>query len=183
MRISILMVLLSVTGAAAAQVTDSPVSTVDAAVGWTAGGYTMDVTSRRTQDYAYEGAYAFGTVGDGQQVMFTCSDRNGLSVAVFLEPKSIDDVFRSERKDLTLRHVALKVEGMEARADNWAYSRSDQTLGSLESWQAKRFFNAMSLGKPVVMNIRKVGKRTINLPPIDDAFRQFMSQCAVFDEN
>lgn len=144
---------------------------------WRVGFYNMDVRTTTRPDYTYQGVYAFAINADGPQVMLSCSAQAGLQTTVFMNETTMDEAFKTERKRPQARQVTMSVEGMADRRDPWGYIRSDKVLFSGRSWQAKRMYNAVVLGKPVVLDVAKVGEVTVNPPASSDAFKAFIREC------
>ena len=149
----------------------------DVGATWTAGRSTTDVQITGKQDYSYQSVYVLAGPEQLPQTMLNCSERTGLTAAVFLEPKTIDDIFDSRRVTLKGRNVTMSVDGMEPRKDAWVYKRSAKALNSAKLWQAQRIYNAIVRGVPVDMQISRIGDVTLTFPPVNDDFRWFVENC------
>lgn len=144
--------------------------------GWYFGQFTQSVSTTARPDYEYTGVFVLGP-NTTPQVMFSCSGQSGLTVNVFLEPKTLEEIFGSKWRNWQTRRIDLSVEGLPDRDDVWMYIRTEKLLNSVKSPPAKRFYNAVVLEKPIAMKAQRIGKLDVSMPPVDDAFRQFIDNC------
>ena len=153
----------------------TPLTSAD--TGWQVGQYAMEIDSNSQPDYQYFGDYAFGTPEDGPQIMFTCSARAGIATSIFLERKTVDEVFSAKWKKISPRRVEMKLGDGAPKIGKWFYIRARKSIHSTERWQSIRLVNGIITSTTTQMNVPRIGKLTIKPPALDDRFRRFIADC------
>ncbi|MEM9842219.1 MAG: hypothetical protein AAF767_06200 [Pseudomonadota bacterium] len=124
-----------------------------------------------------ERAYVYAKDDAGPSLMLACSDQMGIQALVYLDGNAADELGLDGVRRLASRYVSVETETTEPRSDRWRFARSTRTLISIEPWQGRRIYNAVVTGSPVKMEISREGVFTLNLPPVNEAFKTFSKTC------
>ena len=144
---------------------------------WTYGQRTVHAQLSHKPDFSFDKVFVMGASKEGPTVIFSCSQRFGLSATVLLQEYSPDDVFGTARRRAKARPVSIHAGNAEPKRSNWAYERKTKSLQTLKQWQAARLYNAVVTQSTVYLDIARIGKRTLTLPTPDNNFLEFKAAC------
>ncbi|MEC7290659.1 MAG: hypothetical protein VXW22_11285 [Pseudomonadota bacterium] len=117
------------------------------------------------------------TDASGPSLSLRCHDKLGLQAVLYLDGNGIDELDMPIKTKVKTRNVHLDTDSTDRRDGSWLYVRANKTLYSAKGWQAKRIYNAAISGSTVDVDITRVGSYNLTPPPVNDAFKSFVSSC------
>lgn len=148
--------------------------------GWTLYSGNMEVDQRGTNwgDQSYQFLSVRTTNPDTPEVRFSCSQQHGLKTTIIFEPMASREPHDGRIK-YKPRRSSLAIEGRKVEHVMWTHVRETRTIQNRQIKTARMLFNAVIQNADFVVKEPLRTKVTIDLPPVDDAFKYFAKECHI----
>lgn len=110
-------------------------------------------------------------------VILSCDASGKLSLSIAMGDLPVEEAMGRESNRLRKRTGRLMIDGKEAFEGWFDYNPFAQLAETGQRGAASKVYNATIKGQRVSFDLTSKGQVGMTLPPVDDAFRKFATDC------
>ena len=152
------------------------------AEGWKFMSYTMGIDGEDRDDfidYSFDNLSVYYDGNGSPNLMLTCSERRGITVAFGLEDLDFEETLGKVTSKTRTVDVKFLIDGKRTTGITSAHLPTLKIVEPFEKRPGRMVFNSVVKKVPVELSVPGKGKFTYQTPPVDDVFKHFVKNCPV----
>lgn len=130
-------------------------------------------------DYSFDSIAIFYSGAGAPNLMLSCSERRGITVAFGLVDLNFRDVLGQTTGRTRSTTVKLLIDGKRTTGVETVYLPTMNLVEPILQKHGRMVFNSVIRNQDVTLTVPGKGNFTYDMPAIDDAFRWFVRSCPV----